>query len=518
MLESQRDAPDAFSAYGRIVMLFIVVALFTICWWILPFITVVFVALEYRLDVWRMTVLLRRNIPRSILGEDFTNGWHAMLVSALPAMYTIVALFWCFNTSGLEGTVAMLNNATNHKAGPCVPLFDALNSEYHSHGGLAWLYPGCGWDDFDYANASGWKKTESKTMWNTYISGTKKRDGRKTLDGGHHLYYGMNRKCFSQGDLLFAGASGEFSPADSRGVRGWEAFHDACPFRNITKFQEENDQSPTQIALRLFCGLVLNFFIFSTAFWVLPMCTRGKDPRPVRQLSRAKKLDNLHQYAHLSTQSSLSKSKADWRGAGHCQWYSMYYQSTSWLNPSKSVTTKLNIAPLQSSSEIDDRMFTKMILKVYFEQWATNFLGRRCEKRQKASAERFDRKGWLISRDAAASIGANSCEPQIGHVAGEYSAGAPHRIKRRYTRSAKVEHSSDSGFGRVAEHHKFLLPSMHTPMAQQWATVPDPWKVDDVRKLKATSYGQPSDTAQPNKLQKRNVGTGTDTDRREPRP
>jgi hypothetical protein len=56
-LESLMNHLEPFDAYGRISTIFISVTIFTVAWWPAPFVALIIMCIEFRLDMWRLTNL-----------------------------------------------------------------------------------------------------------------------------------------------------------------------------------------------------------------------------------------------------------------------------------------------------------------------------------------------------------------------------------------------------------------------------------------------------------------------------
>ena len=56
----------------------------------MPIIALVIITIEFRLDMWRLTNLQRRGIPRPVwegIGNgDHTGGWHPLLVGSISTL------------------------------------------------------------------------------------------------------------------------------------------------------------------------------------------------------------------------------------------------------------------------------------------------------------------------------------------------------------------------------------------------------------------------------------------------
>ena len=65
-----------------------------------------------------------------------TNGWYPLLVRSLPAMNLITALFWCINTSGLEGAlkVIIVTKQPTVQPPPLFALALRRTKRNHTHG------------------------------------------------------------------------------------------------------------------------------------------------------------------------------------------------------------------------------------------------------------------------------------------------------------------------------------------------------------------------------------------------
>eukprot|EP01052_Picozoa_sp_SAG31_P019909 SAG31_NODE_1473_length_8207_cov_2.716330_2_plen_590_part_00 len=340
VLESERDNPDLFSAYSRIVTLFIACSIFTVSWWLVPIITVVICNCELRLDIWRMTKLQRRNIPRPIVGEDSTNGWYVLLVNSLPLMNLIVAIFWCINTSGLETALKYLHNES-----ACVPLFHESNGEFSSHGGLAWLYPGCGWDSYEYAKQNQWLHTASNVSWAEYITTTAGGDNAP----GQYSMFGLNRQCFKNGTVY--GQVKQPHPTES-----WV---DTCPFAKVNEWYDENTLSWAQWTIRLFFIFMSEKVLRFISFWALALGSRGDNPRTIKELMRSSRLSHSHRF-NLDSHAAMATSEQEAPllvGEEKNSAPKSYYRHDFCRRGNK---CDLNYEPLTSIIQVDQTLRSKM--------------------------------------------------------------------------------------------------------------------------------------------------------------